>query len=244
MITVKDIGMMLDICEANYGDKLYEGTDKDRVMKLWLRMFQDDDPGIVMQGVINCINTMSYKPTIADIRKRMAQAKMHGQLTPMEAFHAIANAVDKIYDKDSATKAFNDLPPMVRKVVGSPAILVSWSRVSEEAFHTVIMSAIRESYREFAQREADYHALPKRMQAVEGWRVEAPSQEALPEAEEKKSIDEIIAEANAQASAHGMQMTPELQEKHASRVSDFLKPMTKDDLKRIEMAENRKFEGK
>ena len=240
MMTIEDIGMMLNIFEANYGKAFYDGVDRESVVKLWSMMFQDDDPKLVVRGVMDCVNTMPFKPTIADIRKRMAQAKMGGQLTATEAFHLIHKAVNSIYDKESATKAFNELPPMVRKVAGSPAILTSWSRVSDESFCTVVMSAIRESYRELAQREADYHALPKRMQVAEGWRVEAPSQEALPEPEGKKSIDDVIAEANAQASAHGMQMTPELQEKHASRVSDFLKPMTKDDLKRIEQAENRK----
>ena len=243
MMTVEDVKAMLKILSANY-ENFYKGTDETDVMKLWSLMFQDDDPALVMQSVLNCINTMSYKPTIADIRKRMAQAKMGGQLTATEAFQLIHKAVNSIYDKESATKAFNELPPMVRKVVGSPSILVSWSRVSEEAFMTVVMSAIRESYRELAQREADYHALPKRMQAMEGWRVEAPEQEALPEPEKQKSIDEVISEANEKASEHGMQMTPELREKHASRVNDFLKPMTEDDLKRIEASENRKFEGK
>ena len=243
-MTVKDIGVMLELLEANYGQKFYDGVNKENVVRLWAMMFKDDDQNEVLQAVINCVNTMTYKPTIADIRKRMAQAKMGGQLTATEAFQLIHKAVNSIYDKESATKAFNGFPSIVRKVVGSPAILISWSRVSEEAFMTVVMSAIRESYRELAQREFDYYALPKKVQALESWRVDAPSQEALPEPEKQKSIDEIIEEANVRAAEHGMQMTPELKQKHASRVSDFLKPMTEEDLKRIEASESRKFEGK
>ena len=233
MMTIQEIGMMLDILEANYGQKFYDGVSKENVIKLWNVCFRDDDPRLVMQGVQNCVNTMSYKPTIADIRKRMAQAKIGGQMTPTEAFQEIAKAVDKVFDRESATKEFNSLSPIVRKVVGFPSQLTSWSRVSEEAFQTVIMSAIRESYKELAQREFDYHALPKKLQEVEKWRISAPEQEALPEPKQDKSIADIMREANEQAAMHGMQMTQELLEKHARRVNDFQKPMTDDEKKKI-----------
>ena len=161
MMTVQDIGVMLQMLEANYGQRFYDGADRDSVVKLWASQFRDDDPKLVLQGVQNCINTMSYKPTIADIRKRIAQAQMKGQMTVTEAFNAVEKAVGNAYDRESAVKAYNDLPPILRKLVGTPSKLISWHHVRDEAFQTVIMSAIRESYRELAQREADYYALPK-----------------------------------------------------------------------------------
>lgn len=242
MMTVQDIKMMLKILSANYGESFFKGTDETDVLKLWSTVFANDDPALVMNGVQNCINTMTYKPTIADIRIRMAKSKIKGQMTPMEAFQEIANARDKVYDRESATKAFNSLSPLCKKVTGSTSILVGWSRISDEAFYTVVMSAIRESYRELAQRQLDWNAMTENLQKDEDWMVVVPTQEALPEPEITKSIDEVIEEANRKAAEHGMQMTPELKEKHATRVSDFLKPMSKDDLKRIEKNEQRKFE--
>ncbi len=242
MMTVQDIKTMLKILSANY-ENIYKGTDEADVLKLWSTMFANDDPALVMKAVLNCINTMSYKPTIADIRVRMAKSKIKGQMTPMEAFQEIAKARDKVYDKESATNAFNSLPPLARKTVGSSSILVSWSRISDEAFHTVVMSAIRESYREFAQRQLDYNTMPDSLQRDEDWMVAAPTQEALPEPEKNKSIDEVIEEANQEAAKHSqIELTPELKEKHAARVNDFLKPMSKEDLKRIDRREQQKFE--
>ena len=164
MMTQQEIGVMLDILEANYGQKFYDGVNKDNVMKLWLAMFRNDDPKLVMQGVQNCINTMAYKPTIADIRRRMAQARMSGQMTELEAFREISRAVDAANSKDAAVRAFADLPPVLRKLTGTPEQLRSWRMVGEESFQTVIMSQITRSYRELAQREADYYALPAHLQ--------------------------------------------------------------------------------
>ena len=225
---------------ANYGENFYKGTNAEDVLLLWSVQFADDDPEEVMQAVQNCIATLSWKPNIADIRKRMAGNVMKGQMTPTEAFQQISIAVSKSYDRESAAKQFNALSPILRKTVGTPAQLISWNNVSDEAFQTVIMSAIRESYKEFAQREADYHALPNFAKQDEQWRINAPENVALPEPEIAKSVDEIIAESNQKAAEYGMQMTPELARKHADGVAAFLKPMTDDEIKMVEAREEAK----
>ena len=242
MMTSDDIKLVLKMLSANYGADFYKGTNPEDVMRLWSVQFANDDPKDVMLAVQNCIATLSWKPNIADIRKRMAGNAMQGQMTPTEAFQQISLAVSKSYDRESAAKQFNNLPPILRKTVGFPAQLISWRNVSDEAFQTVIMSAIRESYKEFAQREADYHALPDFAKQKEQWRIDAPESVALPQSESAKSIDDVIAESYRKAAEHGMQMTPELAEKHESRVNDFLAPITADEKKMIEAREKAKAE--
>lgn len=226
MITTNDIRKMLKMLSANYGEEFYRGTDESDVLTLWSVQFANDDPKEVMQAVMNCISTLSFKPKIADIRQRMGQAKMQGQMTTIEAFQTISKAVRDSYNRESAVKAYNALPPILQKLAGFPEQLISWHNVSDESFQTVIMSAIRESYRELAKFEADYHALPKALQKAEKWRMPEPQQAALPKADVVKSIQEIIDEANAKAAEHGMVMTPELEQKHKAQVSAFLAPMT------------------
>ena len=85
--------------------------DKDNVIKLWASSFQDDDPAVVMKAVQKCINTMSYKPTIADIRKRMVQVQV---LSEIEAFQAIKNAVHLAVDEESSYRAYN-APTILQK---------------------------------------------------------------------------------------------------------------------------------
>ena len=231
---------------ATYGEAFYRGTNEEDVVMTWATQFANDDPKEVMKGVQNCINTMRFRPTIADIRERMAKSRMKGQKTATEAFQEIYKAVNSCYDKESAGQAFNSLSPICRKLVGTPSILISWSRVPDETFMTVIMSAIRESYKELAEQELDYNALPEHLKRNEDWMVDAPSQVALPEPKIEKTYEERMHDMDEDAKRyreeHGMQMTEELQMKHASRIADFKKPLSDKDLKRMEMTEQRKFE--
>lgn len=242
MMTQDEIKTELKMLTANYGADFYKDVDAADVLLEWSVQFAHDDPAEVKEAVQNCISTLGFRPKIADIRKRMAYNRMKGQMTVTEAFQQIYKAVKKSYDKETATKAYNELKPILRRVVGEPAILASWHKVSEEAFLTVIMSAIRESYRELAQQELEYNMLPHPLQSVERWRVDAPEQAALPEPEIMKTVEQIVTEANQKSAENGMIMTPELLEKHRERVNDFRSPLTKDDIERVERAENRKAE--
>ena len=193
MMTMKNIGEMLMLLESNYGQKFYDGVDKDNVVKTWSVMFKNDDPALVMQGVVNTINLMTYKPTIADIRHQMARSKMSGQMTEMEAFQTISNAVEKAYGKDDALKQFQLLPPILQKLVGTPKQLRDWRVVETAQFQTVVASMIRSSYRELAQREAEYYALPPQIQQNEEWRLATPDTSALPEPTRPETWEEYDA---------------------------------------------------
>ena len=51
MMTIQDVKMLLKILSANY-ENFYKGTVEADVIKLWSTMFKDDDPTLVMQGVL------------------------------------------------------------------------------------------------------------------------------------------------------------------------------------------------
>ena len=239
MMTVDDIKKVLKTLTANYGEEFYKGTNSSDVVKLWAVQFANDDPKEVMQAVQNCIATLSYKPKIADIRRRMAANRMQGQMTVTEAFQEIHKAVKKSGDRESATKAYNELAPILRKVVGDPAFLRGWHQVSEETFQTVIMSAIRESYREIAQQEFDYYALPKPLQAVEKWRVNAPDLAELPEPEKQKTHEERFADMDADAKAYREKYLQSDRTDMTDKINAFIKPMTDDELKLMEAKQKR-----
>ena len=242
MMTTEDITLVLKMLSANYGEDFYKGTNPKDVIQLWSVQFADDDPEDVMQAVQNCIATLTWRPHIADIRKRMASNATRGQMTPTEAFQQISIAVSKSYDAESGTKQYNNLPPILRKTVGMPSQLISWHNVSDEAFQTVIMSAIRESYKEFAQRQADYHALPEFVRKSEQWRVQAPEQVALPEPEKENTLAELFSEADRKEVEFRIQQGIEPNPEYNERMNDFLIPMTADEKKMIEAREKAKVE--
>ena len=77
--TVSNIGAVLDILEANYGNRLYKDTNSENVLKLWASMFVNDDPREVLTAVKEYIENESYPPTIADIKKIMKRNRKHGE---------------------------------------------------------------------------------------------------------------------------------------------------------------------
>ena len=241
MMTIENIGTVLDILEANYGQKFYDGVSRENVVDLWTFAFQNDDPAVVMQAVQKCINTMSYKPTIADIRKRMVQVQV---LSEIEAFQAIKDAVHLAVDEESSYRAFNDLPGLCRKIVRQPSQLRDWRMVSAETFETVVASMISRSYRVHADKETEYYSLPVEIQKAEAWRIEAPKQAVLPEPKRQKTFEEMDMEREqseiAYRKRYGIENTPEMTERNREKVSTFA--MTDEEIKAMEEKLKQKFE--
>lgn len=232
MITIQDIGKMLTLLESNYGKSFYDGVDKDNVIKTWAIQFRNDDPVRVMKGVQNCINTMDRKPTIASIREQMPKTRK--QMTEIEAFQRVKAAVRKATDRTSAVIAYNELPGILRKVVGNAEQLRDWQSVEDGTFETVIASLIMRTYRELARQEEIYYNLPEHLQD-KTW--ETPEPEALPEPKHQKTVDEILEESYDIPDEYKMVMTPELQAKHAARLQQFITPMTEQEKKAFEQRE-------
>ena len=183
MITDSDMEMILDLLISAYGEKAYPLDDPRKMLKvknLWAVMFADDDPKEVLTAVKDCIATLQFPPKIADIKTRIAQIKLSGQLTEMEVWQMVRRAVEDANSYDKAKQIYNALPPIIQRTVGSVSQLRVWRAVSDEQFETVIMSAVCRTYRQLATREAGYHALPADVQQAESWRIEKPEQPELP----------------------------------------------------------------
>lgn len=181
MMTIKDIGMMLQLLEANYGNGLYKDTDRENVINLWSVMFEDDDPAEVAIAVKDCIATLTFPPKVADIKTRISQNRLSGQMTEMEAWAIIRKATEDANSYEKAVEVYNAMPTIIQRVVCSPSQLRAWRTVEDEQFETVVCSNVLRSYRVMLQREAGYHALPSDIQKAEAWRIEAPKQAELPQ---------------------------------------------------------------
>lgn len=236
-----DLITVLERLEEYYKN-FYSGTDRERVLNAWYPMFQDDDPGEVTRAVVVYICTEKFAPTVAGIKTIMAENRMAGQMTEMQAWDKIRRAVDESTGREAAYSAFVKLPVILQKLVCDPSRLRSWRQCSDDALEGVIASNVQRSYRELAKREAVFYAIPGQLQAEQTWRVDAPEQTALPEPEVQKSISQVIEDANAKAAAHGMMMTDELREKQAKNLDAFLSPMTVQEKKIVEKREEKKAE--
>lgn len=220
---------------SRFYPRFYEGQDALKVTEDWYEIggFESITFEVADRAVKAFCNTSKFPPSLADIKAQIVESYLQDKPTAMQAFQSISKAVRKSFSKEDAIKQYNDLSPILKKLVGEPTQLQDWYKVSGESFQTVIMSAIRESYKELATREAKYYAFPDDLQKSEQWRVSTPETVALPEPVKEKTIDEMQSEMDRKAveyrDTYGITAKPE----YENRVVDFRKPMTDNEIKMI-----------
>ena len=171
-MTIFNIGEMLTLLEAAYGkSKVYAESTKEDIMQLWETMFKDDDPAEVAVAVKDCIATLQFPPRIADIKSRIAQGRMAGQPTEMEAWALVYKAIMESTRIGKAQTMFDALPPIAQDLVAMPEQLLDWHDVPGDKLTTVVASNFMRSYKTKAERQASYHALPTDIQKHEAWKL-------------------------------------------------------------------------
>ena len=224
---------------SRFYPRFYEGQDAKKVFSDWFENFKDNSFDVVHRAVVAHINTSKFAPTVSDIKSLIVESYLQDKPTAMQAFQRISRAVRKSYNREDAIKQYNELPPILQKLVSEPSQLLDWNKVSTESFQTVIMSAIRESYKELTAREAKYYAFPENLQRAEQWRISEPETVALPEPVKEKTVTEMLDEMDRNAAEfrrqHGMTANP----KYNDKVDAFKSPVTKEDLKRMEYVERK-----
>ena len=231
---------------SRFYPRFYEGQDALKVTEDWYEIggFESIPFEVADRAVKAFCNTSKFPPSLADIKAQIVESYLQDKPTAMQAFQQIARAVRKSYSKEDAIKQYNELPPILRKLVEEPSVLQDWYKVSGESFQTVIMSAIRESYKELATREAKFYAFPDDLQRAEQWRVTTPEAVALPEPVKEKTIDEMQSDMDKRAveyrESHGITAKPE----YENRVSAFLEPMTENEIKMHEAKERADLKAK
>lgn len=183
MLSNENIGEMIDLLESNYGEKAFPQDPEKlaKTVKLWKVMFQDDDPREVLIAVKDCIATLTFPPKVADIKSRISRNRLAGIPSEIEAWEMVRNAVDDATSRAEAQKAFDVLPDLVRRTVGSYSTLRAWRTIPDEQFETVIMSQFGRVYREKREQLVGYYSLPADIQQEEKHLIAQQQKPELPE---------------------------------------------------------------
>ena len=240
-MTEQELAKVMHLLEKHYRN-FYQGSDKKEVFAAWYPFFKGDDPRAVEKAVVEVICNSTYPPVVADIKRQMAEDEEEDKPTALEAFQMISDAVDDASNRTEAAKAFNALPPILRKLVRKPAMLMQWHQVSDEAFNTVVMSAIRESYKELSKRETKFHTLPIGIRQTSGWMIEGADPIALPEGKQNRTPDDIISEMDQKEKEYREQTGIVRNDSYGSKIEEFLKPVTDAEIKALEYREQQKIE--
>jgi hypothetical protein len=170
--------------------KAMAADDYADTVVLWCDLFQDDPFALVSAAVKTFVATdeKGYPPHIGAIKAAISNLTQPLALTEAEAWNLVRGKVSCY-----ATHAdFLELPPVIRRAVGSASQLCQWA-MSELKNLPVIQSNFMRSYRSALEAEQQRARIPKDVLALlEGNRV------AVAEKGEEEDGKEIEREAAAE----------------------------------------------
>ena len=150
---------VMGILKAAYPRYYEDQKLAQQAVNLWADMFADDPVGVVVLAVKALIATNKFVPTIADVKEKIQELTAKTQMSELEAWGYIAKAIKNGYY--GAQAEFDKLPPILQKLVGSPAQLREWALMDVTQIQSVVSSNFMRSYRVMAKRESEMAALPE-----------------------------------------------------------------------------------
>lgn len=158
----REANRIIAILQANYPDTTKDMTDEAYMVKvnLWAEEFKDEPFELVAAAVKAYIanSTERFAPNVGQIKEQIRQLLHPDELTEGEAWAMVQAAMrNSVY---GAAEEFAKFPPMVQKVVGSPANLREWGMTEGDAAVSVIASNFQRSYRAIQAREAAMEKTP------------------------------------------------------------------------------------
>lgn len=186
-MTRQETGIIMNILTTAY-PRFYSGQDAPdprKTMSLWAEMFRDDPVELVAAAVKVLIATdeKGFPPNIGAVKASMRKLVQPDEMTELEAWRLVRQAIrgasmspssrritaaEGVDSRTSAQRHYDDLPPMLRRLVGCPEQLAAWEQVEDDKIDTVIQSNFMRSYRARVQQEREYQALPQDVRAMIG----------------------------------------------------------------------------
>ena len=150
---------ILAILKAGYPNFYKDMTKEDatNTINLWTTMFADDPAQVVAEAVKSLMCTLKFPPTIADVKEKIAMITQPPAMTEMEAWQMVKSAISYY----NAAETFERLPPILKRIVGSPNQLREWAIMETEKFDTVVQSNFMRSYKALAAQEKERAMLPE-----------------------------------------------------------------------------------
>lgn len=177
--------------------QFYRGLSPQELQEtvtLWSEMFAAEDFQVVKAAVKAHIATdaKGYPPHIGAIKEAIRKITQPDEMSEMEAWGYVASAL-RNSGYNSVTE-FDKLPPVVRRIVGSPSQLREWAMMDSDTVQSVVQSNFMRSYRARAQHEREYLALPENVRELMGQLAGSMAMPALKESDRSYDIRQLESE--------------------------------------------------
>lgn len=187
---------VLAVLKAAY-PAFYRGMKADElngIVNLWASQFEGDDyktVGAAVQAHI-ATDTKGYPPHIGAIKEAIRKITQPDEMSEMEAWGYVASALRN--SGYNSVAEFDKLPPVVRRIVGSPSQLREWAMMDSDTVQSVVQSNFMRSYRVRAQSEREYLALPENVRELMGQLAGSMAIPALKESDRSYDIRQLESE--------------------------------------------------
>lgn len=152
----KEILKVLRVGYPNFYKELKK-PEADEIIDLWSTMFASEPVKIVIEAVKSLMCTLKFPPTIADVKEKISLITQPTQMSEMEAWQMVKSAINYY----NAAQTFERLPPILRRIIGSPNQLREWAIMEAETVNSVVQSNFMRSYKAVAAREKEHAMLPE-----------------------------------------------------------------------------------
>ena len=147
--------------------RFYVSIDEKEInlqIDTWQDMLSSEPYKLIEQAIKALICTLKFPPTIADVKEKIYLITNPNQVTEMEAWNLVLNAIES--SAYESHKNFNNLPPLIQKIVGGPGQLKEWAMMNSEVVNSVVQSNFMRSYTVKVKAEKEYMALPESTKAM------------------------------------------------------------------------------
>lgn len=136
--------------KAAYADPRFI-PDQD-AFDIWYEVLKDLPYDVASAAAQAYIQSETYFPTPASIRKYAVQVTTKEDISELEAWNMVYKAMSNIRD-GNAKAEFDKLPAVIQKALGNPASLREMSVMDIETVNTVEQSHFIRAYRTALERE-------------------------------------------------------------------------------------------
>lgn len=195
-MTIDEAGAIMDVLKVAYPRFYINQTEDEKydASKLWTTMFADDDAPLVVAAVKSFIATdiKGYPPHIGAIKNEIQKITTPAEMSELEAWNIVKKAVtNSLYN---AKDEYEKLPPMIKRICGSPSTLREWAAIDFDELNTVVSSNFQRSYRAVSKAERDYAMVPSDVKQImseltKRMDLDAKQQDLLPKAPEPVKND-------------------------------------------------------
>lgn len=165
-MTRENVQDLLAMIQGTYPN--YKPMDKTATINAWLMALEEYDKNQVAAAFKMYMksNSSGFAPSPGQLIENIHTLTRPQELNEMEAWSLVRKALKNGYY--GAEEEFSKLPPIVKKSVGTPSQIRSWSQTDADSIDSVIQSNFIKTYRAELSRARQIAKLPRDMRTAIG----------------------------------------------------------------------------